>query len=176
MARTGIVVLILVSTAGCAGSPTASEPIGSTPTSEAAASSSPTPAAGGVAFGETITTPRGSLMSVHSVTPGRRTAAPPAGTEWISADVEFCVTKDLEGEVVVLTIRDEFELELEDGTLLDPTGAGAEADEVFSDATLLVGAGECLRGPVVFAVPSGVRPTTFVLATRWGDTEWPLDA
>jgi hypothetical protein len=68
-----------------------------------------------------------------------------------------------------------FALELEDGTVLDPDGSAAEPDERFSDDELMVGAGDCERGPVVFAVPQGVRPTTFLLVTTYGNVEWPLD-
>ena len=115
-------------------------------------------------------------MSVHSFGPASRSAPPPPGTEWASADVKFCVTESLQSTTNLTNIRREFALELEDGTVLVPDGSAADPDERFSDDELMVGAGDCERGPVVFAVPQGVRPTTFVLVTPMGDVEWPLDA
>jgi hypothetical protein len=175
MGSTTIVTLLLFCVAGCGGSepdPQASDATSPTPTS-LFESSSESPRQ--VAMGRTVKTPRGSLMSVHSITPARRTAAPPDGTEWISADVKFCMTKSLVSRINLTNVRREFALELEDGTLVHPDGSSAEPNERFSDDDLMVGAGDCERGPVVFAVPRGVRPTTFILVTPSGDVEWPLE-
>ena len=179
MGRTTIVTLILLSLAGCGGSDKTdaqpSEPTGSTTSSQTTESASADPGPRQVAMGETIETPRGSHMSVHSFGSASRSAPPPPGTEWTSADVEFCVTESLINETNLTNIRREFELELEDGTVLSPDGSAADPDERFSDDELMVGAGDCERGPVVFAVPRGVAPTTFLLVTPWGNVEWPLD-
>ena len=179
MARFTIVILILLSVAGCAGAGDTdaqpSAPRSTTTAGEPADSASADPGPRQAAMGETIETPRGSQMSVHSFAPASRSAPPPQGTEWASADVKFCVTESLRSTTNLTNIRREFALELEDGTVLAPDGSAADPDERFSDDELMVGAGDCERGPVVFAVPLGVRPTTFLLATPMGDVEWPLD-
>ena len=175
MGSTTIVTLLLFCVAGCGGSEPDPQASGATSPTPTSLFESPSESPRQVAMGKTIKTPRGSLMAVHSITPAHRTAAPPDGTEWTSVDVKFCMTKDLVSRINFTNVRREFALELEDGTLVHPDGSSAEANERFSDDDLMVGAGDCERGPVVFAVPRGVRPTTFVLVTPSGNVEWPLE-
>ena len=109
-----------------------------------------------VDLGEVGITPLGSRVTVHSFGPGERSLQPPAGSAWLEADLEWCLPQGMTREVKLGNIRYEVALEMSDGSTIDPEADADSPDEVYaSDGTFR--ANECVRGPLVFAVPTGRR-------------------
>ena len=118
-------------------------------------------------------TPRGSRVTVHSFGPSDRSPAPPAASEWHEADVEWCLPDTLVNEVTLGNIRYELALELSDGTTIEPEASAASAEELYaSDGTFK--ARECVRGALVFAVPTGATPAYLLHVGRLGGLRWRL--
>ena len=126
-----------------------------------------------VDYGAVGTTPRGSRVTVHSFGPSDRSPVPPAGSEWLEADLEWCMPSDLINDVTVGNIRYELELELSDQTTIQPEATADAPDEVYaSEGT--VSADECVRGALVFAVPTGATPVHLLLVGQNGGMRWRL--
>lgn len=145
-----------------------------TPLTPSALPSTPGASAGiTVAPGEVGVTPLGSRVTVHSFGPSDRSPEPPPASAWLEADLEWCLSEATTREVTVGNIRYEVALELSDGTRISPEMRADSPDEVYaSEGTF--GAGECVRGAMVFAVPAGTRPAYLVLARREGALRWAL--
>jgi hypothetical protein len=140
-----------------------------TPSSSASAASEAT----AVALGAVGVTPRGSRVTVHSFGPSERSSAPPAGSAWQEADLEWCLPSTLANPVTVGNIRYELNLELSDGTTVEPEAQADASDEVYAlDGTF--GADECVRGAMVFAVPTGATPEHLLLVGPKGGMRWRL--
>ncbi len=117
-------------------------------------------------------TPRGSRVTVHTFGPSERSLEPPAGSAWFEADLEWCLPSTLVNPVTLGNLRYEVKLEMSDGTTLEPEATADSPDEVYaSDGTFK--AGECVRGPLVFAVPAGAVPAYLQLDGH-GGMRWRL--
>ena len=126
-----------------------------------------------VNLGEVGTTPRGSLVTVHSFGPSDRSPEPPAGSAWHEADLEWCLPPTLVNPVTVGNLRYEVVLELSDDTTIEPEAVAASPDEVYaSDGTFK--ASECVRGALVFAVPAAATPEHLLLVGPKGGMRWRL--
>ncbi len=135
---------------------------------------SPTVAPGAeiLRLGESTRTPRESLMTVYSFGLSDRTTAPPAGTAWYAADIEFCMAPAIESAVSVANLRYEFAVELESKLPLRADSAFGGPNEIYSEPGRTIVADECVRGPVVFAVPDD-DPARYVgLFVGIGERRW----
>ena len=188
--RSGRVTLLLAIAAaafisGCAGAsapaspapsigasvPGTASPAPSPPTASPSAPDASAPVI--VDFGAVGTTPRGSRVTVHSFGPSDRLPEPPAGSDWLEADLEWCMPPDLINDVTIGNIRYELELELSDDTTIQPESAADSPDEVYaSEGT--VSADECVRGALVFAVPTAATPVHLLLVGQNGGMRWRL--
>jgi hypothetical protein len=118
-------------------------------------------------------TPRGSRVTVHSFGPSDRSPEPPAGSAWLEADVEWCLPPTITSDVTVGQVRYELALELSDDTTIEPDADADSPDEVYaSDGTF--SANECVRGALVFAVPTGATPQYLLLVGTNGGMRWAL--
>ena len=130
-------------------------------------------AAAPVALGAVGVTPRGSRVTVHSFGPAERSVTAPAGAAWHEADLEWCLPPTIAGDVTLGNIRYELKLEMRDGTTIEPEAEADSPDEVYaSDGTF--SANECVRGPLVFAVPTGATPEYLLLVGSYGGMRWRL--
>jgi hypothetical protein len=167
--------------AGCAGS--GPPPGASTPASTQSVSPSPTdsPAAKTVRearevkpFGEAAQTPRGSRMTVFSFEPIDRSKAPPAGSSWYAADIEFCMASNVKSTVPIELIRGDFGMQTESKQLRRPDRAFSAPTEIYSEPGRTIVADECVRGPVAFAVPDD-DPARYVgLFIHGGVLRWAV--
>ena len=151
-------------------------PIAATPepATPSASTSPDASAAAPVNLGDVGVTPRGSRVTVHSFGPSDRSPAPPTGSEWLEADVEWCLPDTLVSDVTVGNLRYELALELSDGSTIEPEAEAASADEVYaSEGTFR--ASECVRGALVFAVPAGATASYLLHVGRLGGLRWRLD-
>jgi hypothetical protein len=140
------------------------------PTTEPSPSAS---AAVTVNLGEVGTTPRGSRVTVHSFGPSERTLEPPAGSAWLEADLEWCLPSTIVNPVTVGNLRYEVVLELSDDATIEPEAIADSPDEVYaSDGSFK--ANECVRGALVFAVPTGATPEHLLLVGGNGGMRWRL--
>ena len=125
-----------------------------------------------VDLGAVGTTPRGSRVTVHGFGPSERSLEPPAGSAWFEADLEWCLPSTLVNPVTLGNLRYEVKLEMSDGTTLEPEATADSPDEIYaSDGTFK--ADECVRGPLVFAVPAGAVPA-FLQLDGHGGMRWRL--
>jgi len=106
-----------------------------------------------LALGAPALTPRQSRVTVFGFRPADRTVLPPADSRWLAADIEFCMGPTVKSVVPIAIIRDEFGVQTESEQLHRPDAAYGAANEVFSEPGRTLVAEECLRGPVIFAVP-----------------------
>ena len=110
---------------------------------------------------------------MHSFGPSDRSPEPPSGSDWLEADLEWCLAEEATREVTIGNIRYEVALELDDGTTISPDSDADSPDEVYaSDGTF--GPGDCIRGALVFAVPTGETPAYLLLVGRNGAVRWRL--
>ena len=110
---------------------------------------------------------------MHSFGPSERTPAPPAGSAWHEADLEWCLPPTLVNPVTVGNLRYEVVLELRGGSTIEPEAVAASPDEVYaSEGTFK--ANECVRGALVFAVPTGATPEHLLLVGGNGGMRWRL--
>ena len=126
-----------------------------------------------VDLGAEGTTPRGSRVTVHSFGPGERSFDPPAGSAWHEADLEWCLPPTIASEVTVGNLRYELNLELSDGTTIEPDAEADSPDEVYASAGSF-SANDCVRGALVFAVPTGATPEYLLLVGPKGGMRWRL--
>jgi hypothetical protein len=154
--------------------PSAASPEPSTPSTPTTSPSTPGASAPvTVDLGEAGITPLGSRVTVHAFGPSDRSLEPPAGAAWLEADLEWCLPQGMTREVKLGNIRYEVALEMSDGSTIDPEADADSPDEVYaSDGTFR--ANECVRGPLVFAVPTGATPTYLLLVGRNGAVRWRL--
>jgi hypothetical protein len=119
------------------------------------------------------TTPRGSLVTVHSFGPSDRSPEAPAGSSWYEADLEWCLPPTLVNPVTVGNLRYELALQLSDDTTIEPEANADGSDEVYASEGSFR-AGECVRGALVFAVPTGATPAFLLLVGPNGGMRWRL--
>ena len=151
-----------------------SAPASSIPPSASATASSPdASAAVTVDLGAVGTTPRGSLVTVHSFGPSDRSPEPPAGAAWYEADLEWCLPPTIVSQVTVGNLRYELGLLLDDNTTIEPEANADGPDEVYASEGSF-GANDCVRGPLVFAVPTGATPAFLLLLGSKGGMRWRL--
>lgn len=113
-------------------------------------------------------------MTVHRFGPSERSPQPPAGTAWLEADLEWCLPPTIVSEVKLGNLRYELKLELSDGTAIDPEATADSPDEVYaSDKTF--GADDCVRGALVFAVPTEAKAEHLLLVGGNGGMRWQLE-
>ena len=156
-----------------AASPEVVSPKPSTPSPTTAPSSPAASEAVTVDLGAEGTTPRGSRVTVHSFGSSERSIDPPAGHEWNEADLEWCLPPTIVNEVTVGNLRYELKLELSDGTTIEPEPDADSPDEVYaSDGTF--SANDCVRGALVFGVPTGATPEYLLLVGPNGGMRWRL--
>jgi hypothetical protein len=157
-------VAALVAACGAAGSapPTTPGPTASGPA---------TPASSPVRIDVKATTPDGGTLTVHGSGVSGRRSMPPAGTAWYNVVVEFCAPPSAQALVPVATVRGELVLALKDGRQVAPdAGPGAPEEAFMTDQS--VKASECVRGPVLFAVPLDGIPEYLVLTGPSGGMRW----
>jgi hypothetical protein len=117
------------------------------------------------------TTPRGSKLTVHGSGTSGRTGSAPPGAAWYEVNIEFCLAPSIQGGVPASTIRDELALVLSDGRTIAPDAGPGASDEVFlSNETMK--ALDCVRGPLVFAVPLDGIPQYLQLVGPLGGMRW----
>ena len=115
----------------------------------------------------------GSRVTVHSVGPSDRSPEPPAGSAWVEADVEWCLPAGITREVTLGNLRYELALRLSDERTIEPETEAASSNEVYaSDGTFR--ANECVRGALVFAVPTAATPAYLVHLGRTSEIRWRL--
>lgn len=118
-------------------------------------------------------TPFGSRVTVYSFGPSDRSPEPRAGSAWLEADVEWCLPPKVTYDVPVSQVRYELALELSDDTTIEPDADADSPDEVYaSDGTF--SANECVRGALVFAVPTGATPEYLLLVSKNDGMRWAL--
>jgi len=110
---------------------------------------------------------------VHSFGPSDRSPKPPAGTAWLEADLEWCLPPTIVNDVTVGNLRYELNLELSDGTTIEPEANADSPDEVYASEGAF-GANDCVRGALVFAVPTGTTAEYLLLVGRNGGMRWRL--
>jgi hypothetical protein len=89
----------------------------------------------------------------------------------VRGHVEFCLAPSIQSSVPASTIRGELALVLTDGRTIAPdTGPGA-SDEVFLSNQAMKGS-DCVRGPLVFAVPLDGIPQFLQLVGPLGGMRW----
>ena len=175
----GLVMAAGVVVSACAGTSTPPAATAA-PTSAVATPEPATPeasleasAAVTVDYGEVGVTPRGSRVTVHSFGPSERSVAPPAGAAWQEIDLEWCLPPTIVSDVTLGNIRYELNLELSDGTTIEPEAEADSPDEVYaSEGTF--SANDCVRGALVFAVPTGATPEHLLLVGPYGGMRWRL--
>jgi hypothetical protein len=118
-------------------------------------------------MGRTVRTSAGSLVTVHSWRLGsNRNIAPGPGGEYETVDVSFCSGPGIEEAASDLVPL--FSVELPDGSRVAPDNLSAPG-ELRTLGT--VGPGACKRGPLVFQVEGGTRPS-FVGFDSTPMTKW----
>ena len=169
--------------AACAGAATPSaEPVASPTTS---ASRSPIDNTGAQRtddarevfdLGESALTPRQSRMTVFSFKPIERREDAPSGSRWYAADIEFCMSPDVKSIVPIVAVREQFGMQTATGKLQRPDSSHYAATEVYTDPQRTIVANDCVRGPVVFAVP-GDDPAAHVgLFIQLGIIRWAVES
>jgi hypothetical protein len=153
----------------------ASPAIASSVPPSGSATESPPEASGAVTvdLGAVGTTPRGSRVTVHSFGASDRSPEPPAGTAWYEADLEWCLPPTIVSQVTVGNLRYELGLLLDDNTTIEPEANADGPDEVYASEGSF-GANDCVRGPLVFAVPTGATPAFLLLLGSKGGMRWRL--
>ena len=151
--------VIAVVIAGCGNSspPSAAPPSAAPPSASPPTSASVPPSRTGtevLTLGESAITQRESQLTFFAWKPSGRAPAPPSGEAWYEADVEFCMAPQIQSAVPVVTILPEFGVELASGTLVRPEESAASPNEAFAQEGRTIVARECVRGAVVFAVPT----------------------
>ncbi len=144
--------------------PDAPTPASSTPGASAAVT---------VDVGEVGVTPRGSRVTVHAFGPSDRSLEPPAGFAWHEVDLEWCLPPTIKSDVTVGNLRYELNLELGDGTTIEPEAEADSPDEVYASGGSF-SANDCVRGALVFAVPAGATPEHLLLVGPNGGMRWRL--
>jgi hypothetical protein len=145
--------------------------VGPSPQESPAASPATTPAGSPIPIDVTATTPRGSKLTVHGSGTSGRTGPAPSGAAWYEVDIEFCLAPTIQSGVPASMIRSEFALGLTDGRTIAPDAGPGASDEVFlSNETLK--ALDCVRGPLVFAVPLDGIPQYLQLVGPLGGMHW----
>lgn len=124
--------------------------------------------------GDTLTIPRGSLVTVSGPVDAGRDEDAPAGTTWTAFDVEFCVSEQVVNDAQAVALRGEMRLRLESGAELFVDGTSTRPDEAFSQQGVNVAPGECLSGLVVFSVPDDDVAEAFLIDSPRGATTWHL--
>ena len=161
---------------------TTAETASPTPATSSAQPATPSPsppaspdasAAATVDLGEVGVTPRGSRVTVHSFGPSERSVAPPAGAAWHEVDLEWCLPPTIVSEITVGNLRYELNLELSDDTTIEPEAEADSPDEVYASEGSFK-ANECVRGALVFAVPTGATPEHLLLVGPNGGMRWRL--
>jgi hypothetical protein len=114
-------------------------------------------------------------MTVYSWQRVRRPGRPADGAWW-AGDVRFCITPDFGNDPLPISVvRAGFRVELADGQALTPEEDARSADEVYSQPGAEVVGRQCLRGDVVFDVPTGPPATYFANAvSSFGWIRWQL--
>jgi hypothetical protein len=143
-----LALALSVSMGACNGASVPPSPVGPSIDPSVAASASPAPAtavppsastsspeasaAVTVDLGAVGTTPRGSLVTVHSFGPSDRSPEPPAGAAWYEADLEWCLPPTIVSQVTVGNIRYELGLLLDDDTTIEPEANADGPDEIYA--------------------------------------------
>ena len=155
--------------------PVSTPPSPSTSPSPAAESTGPPPTTGPVhQLGDRVRLVTGSDMTVFSWHRARRPGPPGVGAWW-AGDVKFCVSPQLSGEEPIGNLRSQFRAELPDGSPLTPEGDARRPDEVYAAPGAVVVGGKCLRGKVVFDVPTGQEARYFAATvSSFGWVRWQL--
>jgi hypothetical protein len=113
------------------------------------------PAGGVVAMGTAVRTSSGSVVTVHSWRTGSsRNVAPGPGGVYETVDVSYCAgpqVQEATSDLVPL-----FSIELGDGSRVAPDNLSAPG-EFGTLGTVQPGA--CKRGPLVFQVEGGAKPS-----------------
>lgn len=122
-------------------------------------SPSPTPqassAGGVVAMGQTVRTSAGSLVTVYSWRAGSNRNVPPGpGGAYETTDVGFCSGPGIQESAADLVPL--FSVELPDGSRIAPDNLSAPG-ELRTLGT--IPPGQCKRGPLVFQVEGGTKPS-----------------
>ncbi len=111
---------------------------------------------------------------MHSFGPSDRSVEPPAGSAWLEADVEWCLPQGLTRDVTLGNLRYELSLELSDDTTISPESDADSPDEVYASDGTFTG-GECVRGALVFAVPTEATPGHLLHVGSVPALRWRLD-
>ena len=118
-------------------------------------------------MGATVRTSAGSLVTVYSWRLGsNRNVATGPGGEYEAVDVGFCSGPGIEETASDLVPL--FSLELTDGSRVAPDNLSAAGELRTLGA---IGPGTCKRGPLVFQVEGGARPS-FVGFDSTPMTKW----
>ena len=180
----GCAVVMLVAACGGSSAPSnevlasarASVPAVASQMPSPATASPPPPSASAqvtVDLGEVGITPLRSRVTVHAFGPSDRSPEPPAGSAWLEADLEWCLAEEATRDVTIGNIRYEVALEMSDGRTISPDSEADSPDEVYASEGTFTG-GDCVRGPLVFAVPTWGNAEYLLLVGRNGAVRWRL--
>jgi hypothetical protein len=136
---------------------------------------SPSPLPSGHRFGESVSSTTGFVGATvfNYVEPVAPSAAPPsAGHDWAAVDVQACA---LPGSVFQVTVSQApWSLRFSDGTAAVPSNVdGAQFPQPrYPSTPSTLQSGECLRGWLVFEVPTGRPPIVVRYSPQGGP---PID-
>jgi hypothetical protein len=164
-----LVAAAAVAFAAACGNASSAPPTTSSPAASAAAS----PAVSAVPIEVEARTPDGGTVTVHGSGVSGRASTPPAGTAWYDVIVEYCAASTAQAAIPVSTVRGELALGLKDGRQLAAARGPGAPEEVFL-AGQSVKASDCVRGPLLFAVPIDGIPQYLVLTGPGGGMRWRI--